>query len=275
MRCLVVGHVVRDVIRKGSKVEERLGGGAYYSALALSRFCTVEILTSFSSLPEEWMGELEVIGKLRVVQSDSTTTYELTYTSPSERTLRLLERAEGIGSLPPGNYDLILINPVASEVSPRLVSEALERGKLVALDVQGFLRTFRHGEVVLRELDASFLRGAGVLHAERGELEHLRNLSPGDVESLLVTDGPRPGIAHHRGRAYRFHPVEVEVEESTGAGDVFLASFSGFYLQCPFVQSLKRALAFTALFLERRSIDFSMEDVGRLSLEAKVEHIKG
>ncbi|WP_297487937.1 carbohydrate kinase [Thermococcus sp.] len=275
MRCLVVGHVTRDVIRKGSKVEERLGGGAYYSALALTRFCTVEILTSFSSLPEEWMGELKRVGKLRVVQSDSTTTYELTYTSPSERTLRLLERAGEIGSLPAEKYELIIINPVANEVPPHLVGEALKRGKLVAVDAQGFLRTFKNGEIELTELNASFLRGIGVLHAEKGELKQLRGFSPGDVESFLITDGPNPGIAHHRGRAYRFYPVKVEVEESTGAGDVFLASFSGFYLQCPFIQSLRRALAFTALFLERRSIDFPMEDVGRLSLEAKVEHIKG
>ncbi len=275
MRCLVVGHVTRDVIRKGSKVEERLGGGAYYSALALTKFCTVEILTSFSSLPGGWMEELKRIGELRVLQSDSTTTYELTYTSPSERTLRLLERAGEIGSLPAEKYDLVLINPVANEVPKSLVGKAAKIGKLVAVDAQGFLRTFKNGEIELTELDASFLRGIGVLHTEKGEVRYLRNISPGDADSFLITDGPNPGVAYHRGRAYRFHPVKVEVEESTGAGDVFLASFSGFYLQCPFIQSLRRALAFTALFLERRSISFSMEDVGRLSLEAKVEHING
>ncbi|WP_366078458.1 carbohydrate kinase, partial [Thermococcus sp.] len=263
------------IIRQGPKVEERLGGGAYYSALVLSRFCTVEILTGFSSLPEKWLNELERIGKLRVVHTSSTTTYELTYVSPFDRTLRLLERAEEIRTIPEKGYDLILINPVANEVPPSLVSEALDRGKLVVVDAQGFIRTFRDGRVGLRELDASFLRGVGVVHAEKGEAEYLRNLSPGDVESLLITNGPNPGVAYHRGRAYRFHPVKIEVEESTGAGDVFLASFSGFRLQCPFVQSLRRALAFTALFLEMRSIGFSMDEVNRLSLKARVEHIKG
>ncbi|WP_367883297.1 hypothetical protein [Thermococcus peptonophilus] len=65
------------------------------------------------------------------------------------------------------------------------------------------------------------------------------------------------------------------MDESTGgAGDVFLGAFTGFYSQCPpFVQALKRAAAFTALFLKNRHLNFSMEEVNRLAIEVEVKRV--
>ncbi|WP_342765100.1 carbohydrate kinase [Thermococcus sp.] len=270
MKCLVVGHVVRDVIRRGSKIEERLGGGAYYSALALSRFCDVEILTSFSQLPEEWIDELRSLGKLTVLPSDETTSYELTYLDSNRRELRLISRASSITELPAGRYDAIVLNPVANEIPEGIVSEALNRAKLVSADLQGFIRSPEKGPVGLIERDGSFLNGVDVLHADVAEFS-LVNLDPGSVGVLLLSDGPNPGNAYLHGRPYRFVPLKVEVDESTGAGDVFLGAFTGFYLECPFVQSLKRAVAFTALFLRYRSVDFSLNEVSELARGVTVE----
>ncbi len=270
MKCLVVGHVVRDVIRRGFKIEERLGGGAYYSALALSRFCDVEILTSFSQLPEEWIDELRSIGKLTVLPSDETTSYELTYLDSNRRELRLISRASPIEELPAKKYDAIILNPVANEIPEDIVGEALNRTKLVSADLQGFIRSPEKGPVKLVERDGSFLNGVDVLHADVAEFPHV-NLDPGSVGVLLLSDGPNPGKAYLHGRPYRFVPLKVEVEESTGAGDVFLGAFTGFYLKCPFVQSLKRAVAFTALFLRYRSVDFDLDKVGDLAGNVTVE----
>lgn len=159
MKCLVVGHVVRDIVKKGNKVLERLGGGAYYSALALSRFCDVEILTSFSNLPEEWIKELESMAKLQVVPSETTTTYELTYLDGNRRRLKLLERASPIEELPDGEYDVLLMNPVAREVPPALVTSALKKFPFVAVDIQGFIRSSSPGEIQYQPIDGSFLKG--------------------------------------------------------------------------------------------------------------------
>jgi len=272
MRCLVVGHVVRDVVRRGSKINERLGGGAYYSALALSRFCDVEILTSFSQLPEKWIDELRSLGKLRLIPAKETTSYELTYLDSNIRTLRLLSRASRIDELPAGKYDVILLNPVANEIPPGLVVESLRKAKLVSADVQGFIRSPEPGPVRLIERDGSFLRGIHVLHSDVAEFRYL-NLKPFSVEVLLLSDGPNPGKAYLRGRPYRFLPLKVDVEESTGAGDVFLGSFTGFYAECQFIQALKRAIAFTALFLKNRSTDFEMSEVNGLAMNVSVEAI--
>ena len=272
MKCLVVGHVVRDVIKRGSATEEKLGGGAYYSALALSRFCDVEILTSFSELSEGWIDELRSLGKLTVIPSGETTSYELIYMDSNRRELRLLSRASIIDELPARKYDVILINPVANEIPPELVKEALEKAKLVSSDLQGFIRSSELGAVRLIERDGSFLRGIHVLHSDVAEFRYL-NLKPSSVEALLLSDGPNPGKAYFRGNPYRFLPIKVDVEESTGAGDVFLGAFTGFYAECPFIQSLKRAIAFTTLFLKNRSTDFEMSKVSELAGKVSVEPI--
>lgn len=274
MKCLIVGHVVRDIIKRGTHVEERLGGGAYYSALALSKFCEVEILTSFSDLPGEWIERLCSIGKLRIVPSQETTTYELNYTDSNTRTLRLLARASPIKSLPKKNYDVVLLNPVANEIPEELVSEALKRGRLVSADLQGFIRSPELGSVKFLRREGSFLRGIHVLHSDFSEFKHVE-LEPGDVDVLLLSNGPKPGKAYHCSIPYRFLPVPVSTEETTGAGDVFLGSFTGFYRRNAFVEALKRAVAFTSLFLKDRSMGFDMEDVEELAERVRVEAING
>lgn len=273
MRCLVVGHVVRDIVKKRGESIERLGGGAYYSALALSRFCEVEILTSFSELPKDWLLELESIGKLKVIPSEKTTTYELNYLDGNQRELRLLERASPIEELPPGNYDAVIINPVAREVAPALLKEAVGRFPFVAADVQGFIRSTEPGRVAYRPFDGSSFAGLKVLHADVSEFRYLETFSPDNVEVLLLSNGPEEGRAFLRGREYSFKPVRVEVDESTGAGDVFLGAFTGFYLRCPFLQALKRAAAFTALFLKYRNVGFSMEEVNELAVKVEVKRV--
>ncbi|WP_297092511.1 PfkB family carbohydrate kinase [Thermococcus sp.] len=275
MKCLLVGHLVVDTIVKGSKFETRIGGGAYYSAIALSNFCDVEVLTSVGEdFPDGWLDELRALGiKLRIIPSEKSTAYELRYLDANRRELSLLSVAERITELPKGRYDMIVLNPVAGEIPPETVEEAKTRSPFVAADVQGFIRSPRPGKVRLIEIDASFLDGLKVLHADLAEIGYLRNFGPGDAEVLLVTNGAQPGFAYLRGKGYTYRPVEVDVEESTGAGDVFLAGFVSFYSQCPFIQALKRANAFTALFLKHRSFSFSMEDVNELAVSVKVEKL--
>jgi len=62
MNCLVVGHITHDIIVRGSKKIERAGGGAYYSALALSKFCNVVVLTKVG-------GSFPIIGEEHNIQT--------------------------------------------------------------------------------------------------------------------------------------------------------------------------------------------------------------
>ncbi|NJE60503.1 PfkB family carbohydrate kinase [Thermococcus sp. 21S7] len=275
MKCLLAGHLVIDRIIRGSRFERRIGGGAYYSAIALSNFCDVEVLTSVGDdFPDEWLDELTDLGiRLRVIPAEKSTSYELRYLDANRRKLRLLSRAAPITDVPGGNYDMVMLNPVAGEILPESATKFKKLSDFLVADVQGFIRAPQVGPVRLQEIDASFLRGVRVLHADLTETRYLANFGPGDVEVLLVTNGARPGFAYLRGKEYTHLPVEMDIEESTGAGDVFLASFAYFYSQCPFIQALKRANAFTALFLKHRNFSFSMEEVNELAMRVAVERL--
>ncbi len=273
MKCLVVGHLTRDIIIRGSNIEERVGGGAYYSAFALSKFCSPVILTSISQdFPKEWLETLESYGvEVIVFPSRETTTYELRYSNSNKRKLRLLLRAGDIKKLPTENYDIVLLNPVAGEIPKSVVESAKKRFPSVSADVQGFIREPITGEVRFKEINASFLEGLKVLHSDKDEFSYLNTLNPANVEVLLISNGSNPGIAHHLGISYSYWPVKLDVPESTGAGDVFLASFTYFYKKHPFIEALRKANAFTALFLKYRHFEFSMNEVNGLATSIFVE----
>ncbi|NJE09496.1 carbohydrate kinase [Thermococcus sp. MAR1] len=275
MKCLLAGHLVIDRIIRGSRFEKRIGGGAYYSAITLANFCDVEVLTSVGEdFPGEWLDELKELGiKLRIIPSNESTSYELRYIDANRRKLRLLSRAPPIVDVPGGDYDMVMLNPVTGEIPPESATKFKKLSNFLVADVQGFIRAPEVGPVRLREIDASFLRGMRVLHADLTETRYLTNFSPGDVEVLLISKGAEPGFAYLKSRGYRYRPIQMDIEESTGAGDVFLASFSYFYSQCPFIQALKKANAFTALFLKHRDFSFSMEDVNELAMRVAVERL--
>ncbi|USS41453.1 PfkB family carbohydrate kinase [Thermococcus aggregans] len=275
MRCLVIGHLTHDIIIKNGRKTEGIGGGVYYSSLALSKFCEVVVLTKVGKdFPIEWLEELESYGiSTIIIPSEKSTTYELLYLGENTRQLKLLSRADSftLDEIPKEKFDLVLLNPVANEIPQEALS--IINAKEVVADVQGFLRGFENDNVVLKEIDGEFLKNAQVVHADAYEFQHIRNLRPDDVEVLLISNGAERGVAYHRGKKYLYHPLKIDLDDPTGAGDVFLASFAYFYMKCPFVLALKRANAFTATFLERRSIDFPISDALEKAKFVKVEKV--
>lgn len=275
MRCLVIGHLTHDIIIKNGRKTERIGGGAYYSSLALSKFCEVVVLTKIGrDFPIRWLEELESYGiSTIIIPSEESTTYELLYLNEDSRQLKLLSRADPftLDEIPQEKFDIILLNPVANELPPKTL-EAV-RAKEVVVDVQGFLRDVENGRVVLKDINGGFLKNAQVVHADANEFIHLKNLNPSDLEVLLISNGAERGVAYYKGERYIYHPLKIDARDPTGAGDVFLASFAYFYKECPFIQALKRANAFTATFLERRTIDFPIEEALEKAKFVKVEKV--
>ncbi|AIF69597.1 hypothetical protein PAP_05985 [Palaeococcus pacificus DY20341] len=281
MKVLVIGHLTKDVIIKGSERFERVGGGVYYSALALVTFGEVSILTKIGEdFPKEKLYELENCGiKVIALPSKQTTTYELRYLNEGERVLKLLARGEEMKpeELPElGGFDVVLANPVAGEI-PKETLEILKNGEL-ALDLQGIVREFKDG-VRIGKIDSEVLRGVKILHADINEILSLGSFEKAiqilkeNVEVALISNGGERGIAIKKGQIYAYYPPRTKIKDATGAGDTFLAAFTYFYRECPFIQALKMANAFTALFLERRSYDFSMEEVSKKAMEVRVERV--
>lgn len=280
MRCLILGHLTRDIIIKSNMTREEIGGGAYYSALALSKFCDVVIVTKIGKdFPKEWIEKLEDRG-INVIYgfSDNTTTYELRYVDENTRSLRLLKRADELclEGLPDDRFDIIVVNPVAGEIPTKML-QYLKKHHL-AVDLQGFVRDF-DGMVRLKQINGEFLRGVKILHADKDEFQCLGDsknaldLLKNSVEIVLISNGKEEGVAIYKGSFYRFVPLDTKIREATGAGDTFLASFSYFYRKYTFEEALKMANAFTALFLSLRNYDFSIRYVMKKAKLVEVRKI--
>jgi len=272
MKCLIIGHLTHDIILRGNTKIERIGGGAYYSALVLSPFCDVEVITKVGeSFPREWLKELEEKGiKVTVLHSKETTTYELKYLDENTRVLRLLSKAEPFKSeeITYKKADLIILNPVTNEIPIEVVKTL--KG-FVSLDVQGFVRDFKDGKVGFKKINASFLEKVKVAHADVNEFKMLKN--PKLPEVMLISNGANRGEAIYRRSRYHFEPLKMPVAETTGAGDSFLAYFSYFYKQCPFMQALRRAISFTAFFLKYRTSFFDFDKAKENAKNVKVEKV--
>ncbi|NJE12949.1 carbohydrate kinase [Thermococcus sp. LS2] len=272
MKCIVIGHLTHDMIIRGNTKIERIGGGAYYSALVLSPFCDVEVITKVSkSFPREWLKELEEKGiKVTVLPSKETTTYELRYLDENTRILKLLAKAEPFKpeEIPHENADIVILNPVANEIPIEIVNHLRS---FISLDVQGFVREFKDGIVETRDVDASFLERVKVAHADVNEFMMLSDLRYPEV--MLISNGADRGEAIYRGNRYHFEPLKMPVAETTGAGDSFLAYFSYFYKQCPFMQALKKAVSFTAFFLKHRTPFFDFDEATENAKNVEVEKI--
>ncbi|WP_324735861.1 carbohydrate kinase [Thermococcus sp. SY098] len=274
MKCLIVGHLTHDIILRGNVRIERIGGGVYYSALVLSPFCDVEIITKVGKdFPKEWLRELKERGiRITLLPSRYTTTYELRYLDENTRILRLLSKADPfrVSEIPTDNWDIILLNPVANEISGEIVKKM--RG-FISIDVQGFVRSFENGKVGLKKTNASFLSNARIVHADVNEFEMLEGIGGKQPEVMLISNGADRGEAVYRGERYHFEPIKMSVAETTGAGDSFLAYFSYFYKRYPFMKALKMTVSFTAFFLKYRTPFFDFDEARENAKNVKVEKI--
>lgn len=280
MTFLVIGHLTKDIILKDGKRIERIGGGAYYSALALSCFGKVKVLTKIGKdFPERFLEEFGRRIELILLPSKKSTIYELRYLNKGKRILRLLDKGDEIKAqeLPKlDEFDIILVNPVAKEISP----ETLEGVKkyYLSLDLQGLVREFK--EVIeIGKIEKSLLKNVKIIHANLNEISALGKFEEAieflrkNIKVALISNGGKKGIAIENGKIYSYYPPKVEVKDTTGAGDCFLAVFTYFYKNYSFLESIKKANAFTSLFLERRKFDFDMKEVLKRSLEVKVKKL--
>ncbi|MBO8173887.1 MAG: carbohydrate kinase [Thermococcus sp.] len=272
MKCIIIGHLTHDIIIRGNIKIDRIGGGAYYSALVLSPFCDVEVITKVSkSFSREWLGGLEEKGiKVTVLPSKETTTYELRYLDGNTRILKLLAKAEPFKpeEITHKKADIIILNPVANEIPIEVVKTL--KG-FISLDVQGFVRDFKDEKVEFKKINASFLERVKVAHADVNEFKML--IDPKLPEVMLISNGADRGEAIYKGIRYHFEPLKMPVVETTGAGDSFLAYFSYFYKQFPFMQALKKAISFTAFFLKHRTPFFDFDEATENSKNVEVEKI--
>lgn len=132
----------------------------------------------------------------------------------------------------PVTTTVLHLGPVARELDPAWLTAAPEDA-IVVLTPQGLVRTWPDDEdggvVELEPLDPAWpaaLRRRIVVVAGVAEQEAIGSLADRAVAVggvAVVTDGARPATVRTRGGTTEVAPEPVELDDDTGAGDVFAA----------------------------------------------------
>ena len=240
-----VGHVTRDVIRIGERVERQPGGAAYYLALTLCRLGRqVAVLTKLAPQDEpELLEELRGEGAAVIaLPSPRTTVLENRYDSGDLGPRAQLASAVAspfespdLGAL---RADVFHLGPLTNhDMDVGFVEAAAARGE-VALDAQGLVREVEDGAIVRRpfgqteeilshvttlKVDAS---EALLLSGERDVGLAARRLAELGPREVLVTLGSDGALVFGEGRLDHVPAVPVaEPVDPTGCGDTFMAAY--------------------------------------------------
>lgn len=223
---LMIGHLTIDMTDHGP----RLGGTAAYAALTAQALgLRVGIVTSWA---QEVQSDLLASIPISNYPTDQSTTFE---------NINTLEgRVQFIFHVAPKlNYNLVPdvwrsapivhLGPVAQEVEPSLVRNFGEA--LVGITPQGWLRTWdKTGRVLLGEWpESTFVlqrAGAAVISLDdlEGDESRVEELAT-DCRILAVTEGAEGVQLFWNGDVRRFRPPTVEINDTTGAGDIFASAY--------------------------------------------------
>ncbi len=243
----IIGHITKDLIRIDGKLyKEMPGGTAYYVSIALrSLGFKVAVITKVSRVEQEpLLSNLRRCGIAVCCQeSAETTIFENSYHSDN-----FDDRIQTVHALavPFSPNDIASIEAVLFHLGPLTnrdisldVLQAVSRkGKLVSLDVQGFVREVEHGKVkavdwhekteglpyidLLKagEQEARVLSGeAEVTHAA------LRLASYGPVE-VIITRGSKGSVILSAGKFFHIPAFPARrIIDPTGCGDTYMAGY--------------------------------------------------
>jgi sugar/nucleoside kinase (ribokinase family) len=242
-----------------------LGGGVSYGSIVLTSlgYDCKPVTRAGRDFPREFRALLCEHAKFdissSIVKKFKTTKYRIDRTQEPRKMwlisrCKQLQFSDFVDKFTGSRDDCAVLNPVAGEISLKVLAKIKSKwpAKLF-LDSQGFVRKLRVGSQVSMHsrMDASALSGVFALKADMEELRAwtgenekqaaIRRLSK-FVKVLLVTSG-RGGADLFQDSKLVFSatPPTVKVGDTTGAGDILLASFAGMHRE---TQDLGKALSF-------------------------------
>ncbi|HET6488602.1 MAG TPA: PfkB family carbohydrate kinase [Syntrophales bacterium] len=241
---VVVGSVTIDRIIENGKASERLGGVVTYGGLTFQRLGVQTAIVT--SIAEPHRGLLDVLAAEGVAVHagrSNLTTHFVNRAEGDRREQLMPEAADPVtaGQLKPLLPDVrhFHAGPLhPGDIAPEALALMAGSGRLVSLDVQGYLRRAEDGRIVpavSEGLDGA-LRTAHIVKTDEGELalilDHYRASLPGllqrfRIDEAVITRGSRGASVWTRsGEGYHFGAEPVRRPVSTvGAGDVFFAAY--------------------------------------------------
>ena len=233
MKLDVISHCTIDTIEINDSKYVVSGGPACYCSL------TARILKFDVVLHTKFGSDFPLVNYLtekKIMFEDSlsikpTTQFVLNLVN-SERTLFLQNKCEPISDITL-NTDNVIISPLFDEISIELFEKIKNNASFVMLDPQGFLRR-RNSEnrIHLEQTDLN-LSNVSAIKVNTDELKCLTGASNVDgikilqkkgIDSVILTDKQNITLLS-KNRIYSITLPNLELNDTTGIGDIFCAAF--------------------------------------------------
>jgi len=264
----MIGHFAKDKLVVHGRERMASGGAVYYGGIALRRIgVSVAVITRLAREDFGLLDEMREEGILVFAQpAEETSGIENIYfTEDMDRRICKPLGFAGpfrLEELPDIEARVFLIGPImAGEVDLPLIKALARRGRL-ALDVQGFVRVRKGGELVFEDWPekAEGLACVNVLKLDSAEAEVLTGQM--DIRRAvkeLAAYGPQEIVLTHvagvlvyaDGRYYEAPFRPKEVKGRTGRGDTCFAAYLGRRLTSSPEEACRFAAAVTSLKMER------------------------
>ena len=233
MKLDIFSHCTIDTIQIDDSKYVVPGGPACYCSL------TARILKFDVRLHTKFGSDFPLVNYLteqKIVFEDAlstkpTTQFILNLVN-SERTLFLQNKCESINSVTL-DTDSVIISPLFDEISIELFEKIKKNANFVLLDPQGFLRRKNsENKIYLEQADLN-LSNISAIKVNQDELKYLTGASNVDgikilqkkgIDSVILTDKQNISLLS-KNRIYSITLPNLELNDTTGIGDIFCAAF--------------------------------------------------
>ena len=233
MKLDVFSHCTIDTIQINDSKYVVPGGPACYCSL------TARILKFDVRLHTKFGSDFPLVNYLteqKIVFEDAlstkpTTQFILNLVN-SERTLFLQNKCESINSVTL-DTDSVIISPLFDEISIELFEKIKKNANFVLLDPQGFLRRINSQNKIYLEQTNLNVSGISAIKVNSDELRSLTNNSNIDgikilqkkgIDNVILTDKQNISLLS-KNRIYSITLPDIELNDTTGIGDIFSATF--------------------------------------------------
>ena len=233
MKLDIISHCAIDTIQINDSKYVVSGGPACYCSL------TARILKFDVVLHTKFGSDFTLVNYLaeqKIVFEDSlsikpTTQFVLNLVN-SERTLFLQNKCEPISDITL-NTDNVIISPLFDEISIELFEKIKKNASFVMLDPQGFLRRRNSENRICLEQTELNLSNVSAIKVNTDELKCLTGASNIDgikilqkkgIDSVILTDKQNISLLS-KNRIYSITLPNLELNDTTGIGDIFCAAF--------------------------------------------------
>jgi sugar/nucleoside kinase (ribokinase family) len=264
-----VGHITSDKVVTSNSTMYMPGGTAYYFSYPFNVLDSSYLLvTAVADAELSYVEDLRNRGvRVDVQPSAYTVCFENVYEENSDiRTQRVTQEADSftVEHFQDVEAQIFHLGPLlANDISLSLIKELANKGKL-SLDVQGYLRLVRDGQVFTADWPEKIeaLGYIEILKADEAELRALTGIEDirqaaevvagWGVKELVITNGSQGSMIYQEGTFYPIPSFAPKVLiDATGCGDTYMAGYLYQRIQGADVQQAGRfAAALATLKME-------------------------